>query len=83
MPFDIRTTFNEFLVSNEQLDGAEIIVNKQHTLPTKTEKAKKNELQKLVQNIASQYSLDDKIITSGKSLLSFIRGDRSVIFLTS
>ncbi len=81
LPSGIKTTFNEFLVNNEQLHDAEIIVNK-HTLPTKTEKAKKNELQKLIQNIANQYNLDDKIIANSKSLLSFIRGDHSVIFLT-
>ncbi|QKQ24770.1 ribonuclease D [Candidatus Ruthia endofausta] len=81
LPFGIRTTFNKFLVSNEQLNEAEIIVNK-HILSTKTEKTKKNELQKLVQNIANQYSLNDKIIANSRSLLSFIRGDRSVIFLT-
>ncbi|BBB24301.1 ribonuclease D [Isorropodon fossajaponicum endosymbiont JTNG4] len=82
LPFGIKTVFNEFLVSNEQLNKAEIIINNKHTLPTKTEKAKKNELQKLIKNIANQYNLDDKIIANGKSLLSFIRGDRSVIFLT-
>lgn len=82
LPFGIKTAFNEFLVSNEQLNKAEIIVNNKHTLPTKTEKEKKNELQKLIKNIANQYNLDDKIIANGKSLLSFIRGDRSVIFLT-
>ena len=49
---------------------------------TKTEKSKKNELQKLIQKIANQYNLDDKIIANGKSLLSFIRGNRSVIFLS-
>jgi len=81
LPFGIKTAFNEFLAKNEQLDEAKIIVNKR-TLLTKTEKAKKNELQKLIQNIANQHNLNDKIIANGKSLLSFIRGERCVIFLT-
>ncbi len=71
----------KFLAKNEQLNETKIIVNK-HTLLTKTEKAKKNELQKLIQNIANQHHLNDKIIANGKSLLSFIRGERCVIFLT-
>jgi ribonuclease D len=52
------------------------------TAPTQTEKTKKNELQKHIQKVAIQYNLNPQILATGKALLNYIRGDRSVIFCT-
>ncbi|HIG89283.1 ribonuclease D [Candidatus Thioglobus sp.] len=76
-----KSMFDKFLDHHPDIEAMSIQVAK-HKVPTKTEKAKKNELQKLIQKIANQYNLDDKVVANGKSLLSFIRGDRSVIFLS-
>ena len=76
-----NSLFSEFLGHHPRINSMSINVEKNKVV-TKTEKSKKNELQKLIQKIANQYNLDDKIIANGKSLLSFIRGNRSVIFLS-
>ena len=48
--------------------------------PTKTEKAQKLVLQKLIQEKANQYNLTIEVMASSKSLLKYIRGDRTVMF---
>ncbi len=72
-------SFNKFIANNQSLESIKVMIS--NKIPTKAEKMQKKELQKLIQKIANKYNLDDKIIANGKSLLSFIRGDRSVIFL--
>jgi ribonuclease D len=44
---------------------------------TSSEKNKKNELQRIINNIAEAYNLPPEIISTKKSLIRFIRGDLS------
>lgn len=52
----------------------------QHKPPTKAEKLQKTVLQKIIQEKANQYNLAVELIASSKSLLKYIRGDRSLLF---
>lgn len=52
----------------------------QHKPPSKAEKSQKATLQKIIQEKAHQYNLAVELIASSKSLLKYIRGDRSVLF---
>lgn len=76
-----KTAFDAFLSSYPQLIETHIQIGN-HQMPSKSEKQQKNELQKLIQKIALQYNLDETIIATGKMLMKFIRGDRSVKFLS-
>jgi len=44
---------------------------------TSSEKRKKNELQRIINNIAEAYNLPPEVISTSKSLIRFIRGDLS------
>ena len=44
---------------------------------TRSEKSKKNELQKTINNLGEAYNLPPEIISTSKSLIQFIRGDLS------
>ncbi len=81
LPTKAKAVFDKFIEHHSNIKSMNIYIEK-NKIATKTEKIKKNELQKLIQKIANQYNLDDKVIANGKSLLNFIRGDRSVIFLS-
>ena len=75
---DARSSFNSFIKDNN-ITTTSIKINK-NKVPSATEKARKNELQKLIQQKADAYNLDSGIIANGKSLLQYIRGDQSVKF---
>ncbi len=66
-----QNSFDDFLAQH---------INIQNITPTKTEKAQKVVLQKLIQEKANQYNLAIEVMASSKSLLKYIRGDRSVMF---
>ena len=74
-------SLDKFLSKHSELTQNNITISP-GKIPTKTEKVRKKELQTLIQKIATQYNLDDKLIANGKALLKFIRGDQSVNFLT-
>ncbi len=76
-----KAIFNEFLSQHSQLVDTRIEVTS-HQPPSKSEKQQKNQLQKLIQNIAVQYNLDETLIANGKTLMKYIRGDQSVKFLS-
>ncbi len=76
-----QNSLNRFLSNHSELVENNIVFSV-GKIPTKTEKVKKKELQTLIQKIATQYNLDDKLIANSKALLNFIRGDQSVNFLT-
>lgn len=80
LPAKSQTALTKFLSTHPQLNAIKI-VSKKNTPPTNQEKLAKNKLQKLIQKIATQYNLNEQIITNSKSLLKYIRGDRSVNFL--
>ena len=44
---------------------------------TSSEKSKKNELQRIINNIAEAYNLPPEVISTSKSLIRFMRGDLS------
>ncbi|SMN11732.1 Ribonuclease D [uncultured Candidatus Thioglobus sp.] len=73
--------FDEFLTTNPQLKKINSDMGK-HIAPTAEEKARKKALQKTINNTAKHYNLDDKVIASGKTLLRYVGGDRSVNFLS-
>ncbi|SMN16398.1 Ribonuclease D [uncultured Candidatus Thioglobus sp.] len=76
-----KVTFNGFLSQHSQLVDTHIEVTS-HQPPSKSEKQQKNQLQKLIQNIATQYNLDKTLIANSKTLMKYIRGDQSVNFLS-
>jgi ribonuclease D len=74
-----QKSFDDFLAQHISIQNIEISIGKNNP-PTKTEKAQKVVLQKLIQEKANQYNLAIEVIASSKSLLKYIRGDRSVMF---
>ncbi|HIM54837.1 MAG TPA: ribonuclease D [Gammaproteobacteria bacterium] len=74
-----QKSFDDFLAQHTSIQNIEISIDKNNP-PTKTEKAQKVVLQKLIQDKANQYNLAIEVIVSSKSLLKYIRGDRSVMF---
>ena len=75
----IQKSFDDFLSKHSNIQNIEISIDKNKP-PTKTEKAQKVVLQKLIQEKANQYNLAIEVMASSKSLLKYIRGDRSVMF---
>ena len=74
-----QNSFDDFLAQHTNIQNIKISINKNKP-PTKTEKSQKVVLQKLIQEKANQYNLAIEVIASSKSLLKYIRGDRSVMF---
>jgi len=74
-----QKSFDDFLAQHISIQNIEISIGKNQP-PTKTEKAQKVVLQKLIQEKANQYNLAIEVMASSKSLLKYIRGDRSVMF---
>lgn len=74
-----QKSFNDFLAKHISIQNIEISIDKNKP-PTKTEKTQKIVLHKLIQEKANQYNLAIEVIASSKSLLKYIRGDRSVMF---
>jgi ribonuclease D len=74
-----QKSFDNFLTQHTNILNIKISINKNKP-PTKTEKAQKVVLQKLIQEKANQYNLTIEVMASSKSLLKYIRGDRSVMF---
>ncbi len=74
-----QKSFDDFLAQHTNIQNIQISINKNKP-PTKTEKALKVVLQKLIQEKANQYNLAIEVMASSKSLLKYIRGDRSVMF---
>lgn len=74
-----QKSFDSFLDKHTNIHNIAISLEK-HKPPTKTEKAKKLVLQKLIQEKANQYNLTAEAIASSKSLLKYIRGDQTVMF---
>lgn len=70
--------FEDFLANNPNQNQ---INTQQSTPPTPEEKTQKQCLQKLMQQKANQYNLSTEILSNSKSLLKYIRGDHSVIFM--
>lgn len=71
--------FDDFLAEHINIQNIEISISKNNPA-TKTEKAQKLVLQKLIQEKANQYNLAVEVMASSKSLLKYIRGDHSVMF---
>ena len=71
--------FGTFVDKHNEVQNITLNISKNKP-PTKTEKVQKDVLQKLIQQKANQYNLAVEIIASSKSLLKYVRGDRSVIF---
>ncbi len=74
-----QQSFNDFLAKHISIQNIEISISINKP-PTKTEKAQKVVLQKLIQEKSNQYNLAIEAMASSKSLLKYIRGDRSVMF---
>lgn len=74
-----QKSFDDFLAEHINIQNIEISVSKNNPA-TKTEKAQKLVLQKLIQEKANQYNLAVEVMASSKSLLKYIRGDHSVMF---
>ena len=74
-----QKSFDSFLTGHLSIQNIKIDLGK-NTPPTKTEKAQKVVLQKLIQEKANQYNLAVEVMASSKSLLKYIRGDQSVMF---
>ncbi|HCQ69746.1 MAG TPA: ribonuclease D, partial [Gammaproteobacteria bacterium] len=74
-----QKSFDDFLTLHTDIQNIKISINKNKP-PTKTEKSQKVVLQKLIQEKANQYNLAIEVMASSKSLLKYIRGDRSVMF---
>ena len=74
-----QKSFDDFLTQHTDIQNIKISINKNKP-PTKTEKSQKVVLQKLIQEKANQYNLAIEVMASSKSLLKYIRGDRSVMF---
>ena len=74
-----QKSFDNFLTQHTNILNIKISITKNKP-PTKTEKAQKVVLQKLIQEKANQYNLAIEVMASSKSLLEYIRGDRSVMF---
>jgi ribonuclease D len=71
--------FNVFVDKYTEAQNINLNISKNKP-PTKSEKAQKDVLQKIIQQKANQYNLAIEVIASSKSLLKYVRGDRSVIF---
>ena len=68
--------FDNFLKeSSETLSLSELLTPKKSL--TSSEKRKKNELQRIINNIAEAYNIRPEVISTNKSLIQFIRGDLS------
>ncbi len=74
-----QKNFDTFLTQHPKVQNIEISIGKNKPA-TKTEKTQKAILQKLIQEKSNQYNLSIEVMASSKSLLKYIRGDRSVIF---
>lgn len=74
-----QKSFDDFLTKHLSIQNIKINIKKNEP-PTKTEKAQKVVLQKLIQKKANQYNLAIEVMASSKSLLKYIRGDQSVMF---
>ncbi len=74
-----QKSFDSFLHQHTDIQNITIDLEKNKP-PTKTEKAQKLVLQKLIQEKANQYNLTIEVMASSKSLLKYIRGDRTVMF---
>lgn len=74
-----QKSFDDFLTEHVSIQNIKINLGKNNP-PTKTEKAQKVVLQKLIQEKANQYNLAVEVMASSKSLLKYIRGDQSVMF---
>ena len=75
----LKQALSKIIQTHTQLQSLEYLPA-QHKPPTKTEKSQKAALQKIIQEKANQYNLAVELIASSKSLLKYIRGDRSVLF---
>ncbi|WXU00696.1 MAG: Ribonuclease D [Catillopecten margaritatus gill symbiont] len=75
---DKQQNFDNFIAKNP----CNIEIDTSKRVPTAEEKSQKLILQKLIQEKANQYNLNAEVITNGKTLLRYIRNDRSVNFLS-
>ncbi|CAB5505463.1 ribonuclease D [Bathymodiolus thermophilus thioautotrophic gill symbiont] len=78
---EMQSSFEHFLTQYPHLCDIEIDA-KQHTPATPEEKAQRIILQKSIQEKANQYNLTPEVIASSKTLLRYIRGNKSVNFLS-
>jgi len=74
-----QKNFDDFLTQHTSIQNIKTNISKNKP-PTKTEKARKVVLQKLIQEKANQYNLSMEVMANSKSLLKYIRGDQSVMF---
>jgi ribonuclease D len=70
---------DSFIANNQEIQNIKFSTNNNKPL-TKTEKIKKNVLQKLIKEKANKYNLPVNVISNNKSITKYIRGDRLVNF---
>ena len=68
--------FDDFVKESSETSTLSKLLTPQKSL-TSSEKSKKNELQRIINNIAEDYNLPSEVISTSKSLIRFIRGDLS------
>ena len=68
--------FDDFIRESSETLSLPELLTPQKPL-TSSEKSKKNELQRIINNIAEDYNLPSEVISTSKSLIRFIRGDLS------
>ena len=68
--------FDNFVKDSSETLTLSELLRPQKSL-TSSEKRKKNELQRIINNIAEAYNLPPEVISTSKSLIRFIRGDLS------
>ena len=68
--------FDDFVKESSETFTLSKLLTPQKPL-TSSEKRKKNELQRIINNIAEAYNLPPEVISTSKSLIRFMRGDLS------
>jgi len=71
-----KKLFDDFVKESSETLSLSELLTPQKPL-TSSEKNKKNELQRLINNIAEAYNLRPEVISTSKSLIRFMRGDLS------
>ena len=66
--------FDDFVKESSETFSLPELLRPQKPL-TSSEKSKKNELQRIIHNLAETYNLPPEVISNSKSLIKFIRGD--------
>jgi ribonuclease D len=79
-PKKMQLSFEDFLQKNSSTQDGYVQVDKKP--PNAEEKNQKKSLQNIIQETANAYNLNPSLIANNKDILNYIRGDKTVVFLS-